>query len=64
MQIVSPKEIICMMCQILFSRKYKKISSVCRLLNLPIACGKCYSHLEFITPDKRGVEIQAFVPLV
>ena len=30
-------ETVCMMCQILFSRKNKKIPSVCHLLNLPMA---------------------------
>ena len=30
-----PMETICMKCQILFSGKNKKISSVCRMLKLP-----------------------------
>ena len=34
---LSPKNTISVKCQILFSWKKRRVSSVCRLLNLPIA---------------------------
>ena len=39
-----------MKCQILFSRKNKKISPNCRLLNLPIALLKCQETLAELGP--------------